>query len=590
MASTSSTTSFPINYKRRACSDVAIGGLYLGASYPIRVQTMADVATDDVHAAVEQAQLVARSGADYFRFTAQGLAQAKALGKIKEELIRRDFAIPLIADIHFNPSVAFEALSYVEKVRINPGNFAELKPFSTESEVDYHKRATTHLKQKFDLFLDKAKRFQRAIRIGTNHGSLSQRMLHQWGNTPQGMVESALEYLRLCYQFGFYQVVLSMKSSNVLVMTQAVRLLVEQMNREMIPMPLHLGVTEAGESEDGRVKSAVGIGSLLADGIGDTIRVSLSEHPVEELPVARNIIAHIHSRRDAPPILPYLVEEERQRKIVPYRNTKLLSKDATSAVFPLFVQGDTSGEPLDGDLQDILLTNEDSFSEAFAKHFPHRPRLLVLRANQISEAQLQSLASASEDKAILLLAPHPNRIGHWRNALSLLALYKLDIPIILGFESDERDAEKLLIEASIDIGSLLLEGWADAVALFAPHHTVTSLYRLGLSILQAVRIRFSHTEFISCPGCGRTLFDLKSTVTSVKQSLGHLKNLKIAVMGCIVNGPGEMADADYGYVGGSPGKIDLYKGHTLMQRGIEQDRAVEALIALLKAEGDWVDP
>ncbi len=590
MAEPYSTSTDNLNYHRRNSREVNVGNLPLGGSNPVRIQTMADVDTLDVEKAIAQAVRVAEKGAEYFRFTAQGVKQAEALGEIHAGIRQRGYSIPLIADIHFNPLAAFEALMHVEKVRINPGNFAELKPPSGELSEEYLVAVQQQLEEKFGSFVEKAKKLHRAIRIGTNHGSLSPRMLHLWGNTPQGMVESALEYLEICFRHHFYDVVISMKSSNVLVMTEAVHLLVDRLAKEGKEVPLHLGVTEAGESEDGRIKSAVGIGSLLADGIGDTIRVSLSEAPEEELPVARKIVAHIQSRSRAPLIEPYCNVPYR-RNLLPRAEAYPIKGMVEKVVTPVWVRGVMSEKStLIEAEEDLLLAGKDSLEKLLRKRSCEPFALFRLDASSITPSQLRAVKESSEKSLLLLYAPHPNRIGHWRNALSLLAKEQIQAPIILALQSEEEDFERFLLETSIDLGSLLLDGIGSGLYIENRHFDQDRLYRLGLGILQAARIRFSHAEFISCPGCGRTLFALHQAVADIKANFSHLKNLKIGIMGCIVNGPGEMADADYGYVGGAPGKIDLYKGHVVRKRNVPQSEAVSSLIQLIKEEGDWQEP
>lgn len=581
-----------INYHRRETSAVHVGDTPLGGKNPIRIQSMSDVATTDTHKAIDQAIQLNLAGAEYFRFTAQGVVQAKALDAIREGLLQRGFRIPLIADIHFNPQAAFEALKHVEKVRINPGNFADTKRLASESDSDYEARSKALIEEKFRDFLLRASSWGRAIRIGTNHGSLSQRILQKWGNTPRGMVESTLEYLTICHDVGFSEVVVSMKSSNILVMTEAVRMLVCRLKSAFSPIPLHLGVTEAGDSEDGRIKSAVGIGSLLADGIGDTIRVSLSEPPVAEIPVAQAILRHIATRAESPRI-EEVPETPYHRGILSRSSAyPIPGKFGQGLPFPVFIQGKGSNETIPNvESNDLLLTDSEEIDTIFSKKTENgKGILLKFFCEELSPACIEAIRSQAPEAAILLMARHPNRIGHWRNAIAKLASAGVKAPIVLGFQSEESDFDRLLIEASVDLGTLLLDGVGSGICLSCPHHSQKSLHKLALGILQAARLRFSHTEFISCPGCGRTLFDLQGTVGKVKSALGHLKNLKIGVMGCIVNGPGEMADADYGYVGGAPGKIDLYKGQTLRKRGIPQEKAVESLIELIREEGDWQEP
>lgn len=552
---------------------------------------MANVATDDIFAAVEQTKQVVANGAEYFRFTAQGVKQAKALGEIKQQLLANGIDIPLIADIHFNPQAAFEALNYVEKVRINPGNFAEQRSSHTHITEIGNPITPKHVEEVFSMFVQKAQKLNRAIRIGTNHGSLSQRMLTHWGDTPQGMVESAIEYAKLCEKLNFSDVVISMKSSNVLVMTESVRLLVKRLDTEGIPFPLHLGVTEAGESEDGRIKSAIGIGSLLADGIGDTIRVSLSEPPEAEIPVAEAILKHIALRSQAPTIEAYCKANSYKRGFYPRSLAKKRNNFHQPGIaYPIIVRG-RENLPLPNceSNNDLITTSSQPLCPAITHKYGNAIEPFFFDSSELSACKLEAIAQ--NPKAVIFLsAPSFNRIGYWRNAFELLANLHITTPVILHLKSNEQAYDQLLIEASIDLGTLLLDGVANGICIDAPKQNCNKLYTLALGIMQATRLRFSHAEFISCPSCGRTLFDLQGTVAEVKKHLGHLKNLKIGVMGCIVNGPGEMADADYGYVGSSPGKIDLYKGKTVMKRGIAQSDAVKELVELIKEGGDWYEP
>ena len=577
-----------LNYRRRCTCSVSIGSIPLGSEYPLRIQTMANVSTPDTEAGIAQTERVALAGADYMRFTAQGVREAECLKTIRAALNEKGYTIPLVADIHFNPQAAYEALKHVEKVRINPGNFADRKGgWSGESisDADFA-RGEERVQQLFGDFLQEAKRLKRAIRLGINHGSLSERMLRRYGDTPEGMVESCLEYLRVARSLHFEDIVISMKSSNVQVMTQAVRLLVERMDEMGVHYPLHIGVTEAGEGEDGRIKSAVGIGSLLTDGLGDTLRVSLSEAPEAELPVARLLVEHIAERAAAPPLSPLCS--------LPYR-AQMLPRNASSIAGQLYganllpsvlIVGKDDGSPklpLAGG--DKLSTSRESLDLSTL------PAILVETEN-FSREKAEAMDLAHQPNRLLILsASGANRIGLWRRTIALLAEMEVTSPI--AFEAQfapHESLEKVQIAAATDLGTLLLEGAGSAIMLTAPHLPLASLQALALGILQATRLRFSHTEYISCPGCGRTLYNLEGTIARIKKATSHLPNLKIGIMGCIVNGPGEMADADYGYVGGAPHKIDLYKGQKCMRRGIAEGDAVEALIALIRENGDWVAP
>lgn len=580
-----------LNFSRRLSCEVFVGDVPLGGAYPVRLQTMADVPTTEIEKAIEQTLCVAEAGAAYMRFTAQGVQQAKALGLIRSGLDAKGCHIPLVADIHFNPAAAFEALKHVEKVRINPGNFAELKDPSGDFGYEFLAQAHQHVAEVFGRFVNEAIRLGRAVRIGVNHGSLSQRMLRTFGNTPEGMVQSALEYLRICHKKGFSRVVISMKSSNLVVMTEAVRLLVGRMEEEGFSFPLHLGVTEAGESEDGRIKSAIGIGSLLADGIGDTIRVSLSEPPEAELPVARAILDHINLLAKSPYITSYSGTRYR-RGALSRRNTLTIKGFIAPGLPPPFIVKGNKSDILSSlpASNDIILANEEILEQASLYLSSQTTRFFFAEAENLEALDLEAIKACPETAVVLLFAPAPNRIGHYRNALAFLEAHQINAPILLALRSNATSIDKLLIEAAIDFGTILLEGVGNGLYLEASQHSTEELRALALGILQATRLRFSHAEFISCPGCGRTLYNLQGTIAEIKAAFGHLSNLKIGVMGCIVNGPGEMADADYGYVGSTPGKIDLYKGQECRQRGVPQENATQALIELIKAEGDWQEP
>lgn len=472
---------------------VRVGSLLIGSDYPIRLQSMTNTSTLDTDASVAQVSQLHDAGADIVRLTAQGVAHARNLGVIRRDLRRRGIDTPLVADIHFNPAAAFAAAEEVEKVRINPGNFVD--PGRTFKKLEYtddeYAAELQRLRDKFAQFLAICRNKAVAIRIGVNHGSLSDRIMSRYGDTPKGMVESAMEFLRVCVDEEFRDVVISIKASNVVVMTQTVRLLVQTMDSEDMHFPLHLGVTEAGDGEDARVKSAVGIGSLLADGIGDTIRVSLSEDPVNEIPVARALVEYVAER--APQ---------------------------------------------------------------------------VLRCEDLTPAG---------DPAIVAVNPHDD------GSAAPLATLHVSYP-------DTMPADRVVIAASVDLGGALLRGEGRAILITAQSMTPQQRRDLALSILQATRRRISKTEYIACPSCGRTLFDLPDVLKKVKQATAHLTGLKIGVMGCIVNGPGEMADADYGYVGGAVGKVSLYKGKQCLVQNIPADQAIPRLIDIIKEHGDWSDP
>lgn len=521
----------------------------------------------DTEACVNQALECHEAGCDLFRYTVQGEREAQNLSLITSQLRRRECAIPLVADIHFNRKPAFESLKYVEKVRINPGNFAD-------SRKDPEKTTIDKIRQEFGAFLQEATNHQRAVRIGVNHGSLSARILEQYGNTPQGMVESCLEYLGICREHSFDNIIISMKSSNVRVMTEAVRKLIVAMDSLGVAYPLHLGVTEAGSGEDGRIKSSIGIGSLLMDGIGDTIRVSLSEDPICEIVFGRKLIEYVESVQTALQIsdleaCPADRYTEWNRKQTALSYNALLGQETTPIVF--------------------LPTQEPAIATLEGVHPIASTRYTEIDLDQDPLLQ-QTLLPSSQEEPIMLTSQSPLALYRWRKAYEALQAKGAQHPTILHFKSSALDADKVLIEACLHLGSALLQGMGNAVMLTAEHLAPQATADLLLSILQAARIRSSRTEFISCPGCGRTLFDLQSVVQEIKKELSHLPNLKIGIMGCIVNGPGEMSDSDYGFVGGAVGKVDLYKKQECIRRGIPKEEALPILIEIIRQNGDWKEP
>jgi (E)-4-hydroxy-3-methylbut-2-enyl-diphosphate synthase len=512
---------------RRKTTVVRVGNTTIGGDAPVRLQSMTNTSTLDTEASVAQCEAIAAAGADIVRLTAQGVAQARNMGIIRRRLREDGVDTPLVADIHFNPAAAFEAATQVEKVRINPGNFVD--PGRTFKKLTYtdeeYAAELQKIADKLVPFLKVCREHSTAIRLGVNHGSLSDRIMSRYGDTPAGIVESAMEFLRVCRSENFNDVVISIKASNVVVMTRTVRMLVEAMDAEDMHYPLHLGVTEAGDAEDGRVKSAVGIGSLLADGIGDTIRVSLSEAPENEVPVARMLVEHIER----------IASDDMPR-------AERVTADAQARKTPVAAWEDF--DPEEG-----MPEGYDEVSSA--------------RVGAISDIRRQMAARKAEGK----VAPTVIKIS-----------YPADF-----------DAERVTVAASVDFGSLLLDGLGDGIMIDAPGVEKDKLRSLEMSILQATRRRISKTEYIACPGCGRTLFDLPSVLKTVKEGTSHLKGLKIGVMGCIVNGPGEMADADYGYVGAAAGCVSLYKGKECVVKNIPADEALPRLIALIKENGDWTD-
>ena len=580
----------PCTYERRPAIEVTIGNLKLGGTHPVRLQSMANTDTNDTEDSVAQAERIIKAGADLLRYTTQGRREAANMANIAEGIHHLGYTTPLVADVHFNPNAADEALEHIEKVRINPGNYVDTKS-STPREWTDELFEEMHNKviERFGKFVLRAKELGRAIRIGVNHGSLSERMLTRYGDTPEGMIESCLEYLDVCRMHDFHDIVISMKSSNTLVMTAAVRLLSKTLAERGYPAyPLHLGVTEAGEGEDGRIKSAVGIGSLLADGLGDTIRVSLSEEPEAEIPVAKTLVDYISSRQPLDvdtAILPdwneYTNLSYNDRK-----NSIAIGKLAGGGNLPIVLSNATPSNSGDSTKADYYISDSGAITNAqgaIMKDFSY----VELDCYSITE---KALANVQETSLILLNAPGNNAIAEWRLGFTLLRRAGIKNSIILRRTYTTNDIELFRLQLAADAGTIIIDGWSNGLYISAPNLQEEDVIKTELGVLQATRLRMSKTEFISCPGCGRTLYSLTETIAKIKAATSHLKGLKIGVMGCIVNGPGEMADADYGYVGAAPGKIDLYKGQECIRRGIPQEEAVNQLIDLIKSEGDWREP
>ena len=538
-------------YRRRRTRAVAIGKVLLGADKPLRLQSMTTTDTMDVEASVAQAIRLAQAGCEIVRLAAPTVEAARALEGIKAGLLRRGVDIPLVADVHFQPDAAMAAADFVEKIRINPGNFP---------------------RERFSPLVDKLKRCKRCLRIGVNHGSLSDRIMSRYGDTPRGMVESALEFARLCEEQDYRELVFSMKSSNVKVMIAAYRLLAARMAEAGMDYPFHLGVTEAGSGEDGRIKSAIGIGSLLEDGIGDTLRVSLTEEPEAELPVCSVLAARFQGRKP---------QRRRPRTqglrfcADPYGYTRRPSRQITVA--GLAVGGK---EPVRVVTQPVSGKGLDPGPEFVSSEL--RKGSLFVEADTAEKALCQAVSRGvsciglvGEDPAALL------------REYRLLAAKADGLPIHIRAPR-AADEQRQVLESATLIGALLCDGIGDSVELDTGWEPRREL-RLAYDILQGAGVRLSKTEFISCPGCGRTLFGLQAATERVKRELGHLKGVKIAVMGCIVNGPGEMADADFGYVGGAPGKISLYVGKQCVRKGVPEGAAVEALKDLIRQKGKWRD-
>ncbi len=629
-------------YQRYKSHEVKIGSIGIGGNNPIRLQSMTTTNTMDTEATVAQSIRMIEAGCELVRITAPSKREAENLQNIKDELVKRGYNTPLVADIHFTPAAAEVAARIVEKVRVNPGNYADRKKFEElEYTEESYQAQLERIAKRFTPLVNICKEEGTAMRIGTNHGSLSDRILSRYGDTPMGMVESALEFLRICKHLNYDQVVISMKASNPQVMVQAYRLLVNKMQKEGMTYPLHLGVTEAGEGEDGRIKSAVGIGALLEDGIGDTVRVSLTEEPEFEIPVAKQLVDRYLNR------LPHdKIEEISKNPIEPFeyhrRNTQsvenigaknvpvvladfCLKKKITPA--NLFALGYNYSVPLDkwtiSDMAcDYIFTGDTTIDFEIPgtlgivynhktwlhnkgeRRFPFldaktylsdvecstKLNIVYVCLSDVTEALLSKL---KQDVTAVLMIDTYNKHGmaEQRRLFIKLMNAKCKTPVIIGRAYGDLTQEQLQLQASTDIGVLLLDGLGDGIFIAAENCGGDKIVtQTAFGILQATRTRISKTEYISCPSCGRTLFDLQETTAKIRTKTSHLKGLKIGIMGCIVNGPGEMADADYGYVGTGEGKITLYKEQDVVQRNIPAEDAVNALIDLIKEHGDWIEP
>lgn len=545
---------------------------------------MANVSTMDTDASVVQAISMARAGAEYIRFTAQGIREARNLGVIRRRLNELGCHTPLVADIHFNPKAADVAAEFVEKVRINPGNYVDgARTFRADYTDEDFAEGVRKIRERFVPFLRLCRAHGTAIRIGVNHGSLSDRIMSRFGDTPEGMTESCMEFLRLCREEQFDDVVISIKASNTVVMVRTVRLLVRTMDREGMHYPLHLGVTEAGNDEDGRIKSAVGIGALLTDGIGDTIRVSLSEPPEAEIPVARELIDHINRTR-AEEYVPMPADFEGTETDY-FRLTRMVG-DIGGGRQPVVLAEYTNGEEPDETLRPDYLRHlpDGTFTSTKDKRRTvPAPHFVELTPDELTDSRLEAL-NADESSVIILRSVHTDSVNETRAAILRLRAAACQAPVILRRDYHEADLDRLRIAASADLGVLLIDGIADGLLLTQGGHSTPDTDRLAFGILQATRRRMSRTEYISCPGCGRTLYDLHQTISRIKAATGHLKGVKIGIMGCIVNGPGEMADADYGYVGAGPGRVSLYRGKECVLRSIPESEAVDRLLELIASD------
>ncbi|NTW31684.1 MAG: (E)-4-hydroxy-3-methylbut-2-enyl-diphosphate synthase [Bacteroidetes bacterium] len=591
----------------------------MGGYFPIRIQSMTNTNTMDTLATVEQTIRLVEAGCDYVRITAQGLKEAENLAKIKKELITRGYEIPLIADVHFNPEVAEVAARIVEKVRINPGNYTDKKRFEKNdySDVEYAEEINK-IRDRISPLIKICKEYGTAIRIGTNHGSLSDRIISRYGDTPMGMAESAVEFIRICEDLDFGNIVLSMKASNIKVMIAACRLLVHKMMKENMDYPLHIGVTEAGSGEEGRIKSAAGIGALLEDGIGDTIRVSLTEEPEAEIPVAKILVNRysnrhydgheIESDTDGfeSPVNPFEFYKYNTKEVlnVGKDNDPIVIITANKAEEKneadyIFTENNSLLENLNNTpaiLSSTKWNNVKQFQFPLfeAKNYFHTEKksteinFVTITSADIIDEFIEKIND--DHTVVLVLEPENNQIVcEQRKIFFNLINSQCKRPVIIKRKYTNLTVEEFQLFTATDIALLMTDGLGDGVWLEAEKVDTKIIEKTAFDILQATGTRVYKTEYVSCPTCGRTSFNIKDTVEQVKRFTSHLTGLKIAIMGCVVNGPGEMADADYGYVGSSEGKINLYKGKCLVKRNIDEENALDALINLIKENGDWVE-
>jgi len=622
--------------KRLATIEVNVGSLGIGGQNPIRLQSMTTTDTMNTQESVEQSIRMEKSGSELIRLTAPSRKEAENLLVIHQELREKGYKSPLVADIHFTPNAALIAAKYVEKVRVNPGNYADKKRFKEiEYTDDTYQAELDRIELKFTPLVLLCKQEKRAIRIGTNHGSLSDRILSRYGDTPMGMVESALEFIRICEKNDFQDIVISMKASNTLVMVQAYRLLCAKMIENKKCYPLHLGVTEAGDGEDGRIKSAVGIGALLADGLGDTIRVSLTEEPEYEIPVARKLakkyFTEERSNKESEIKIPYNPYEYRRRKTQSIHNIggtnapvvfADLSQKKMITQANFFGFGYAYSRDLDkwniGDLAaDYVYTGKNTVDfevpgtlgvvcdySLWIKEYDKKPGFYpLIKKEDLSKIDITQkifyLHDASIDLpkelssfkslTLVLYSAKKNKTQAFRKTFIDLLNANNEVPVVLKVDELDEDLEFFQLSASSDAGSVLIDGFGDGIWITSKQ-AIKEINSTSFGILQATRTRISKTEYISCPSCGRTLFDLQETTAKIRNKTNHLKGVKIGIMGCIVNGPGEMADADYGYVGTGPERINLYKEKTVVKKNVHESEAVDALIDLIKENGDWIDP
>jgi len=646
-------------YSRFVTREVNIGDVPLGGNNPIRIQSMTTTNTMDTIGTVEQSIRMINAGCEYVRITAPSIKEAQNLAEIKKELNKRGYHVPLVADIHFTPNAAEVAARIVEKVRVNPGNYADKKKFDqlTYTPAEYQSELD-RIYQKFAPLVKVCKEYGTAMRIGTNHGSLSDRIMSQYGDTPRGMVESAMEFIRMCEDMNYYNLVISMKSSNPQVMVQAYRMLVETMVAEGMNYPLHLGVTEAGDGEDGRIKSAVGIGTLLEDGLGDTVRVSLTEEPELEIPVAKALVSRYVNRESEKTYSPLATHHslhnpyEYQKRhtyeanafigghMVPRvvidlsdKNLKdpAILNDAGYLYAPLLDKYNMAEQSVDfvyladalpsfsfpGNLKQLY--NYNTWKTLISKTNCHpvyslseyiaateRDHALNLVRVKASDVDSEEFALLPLDKTLLFILETDALTGmsDQRSFFFRMEELGLDVPVIIkrtypesefdlgkfgDITSEDEPVSKLQLYAATDMGALLVDGFGDGIWIDAPAISTNIITSTAFGILQATRSRISKTEYISCPSCGRTLFDLQETTQMIRSRTSHLKGLKIGIMGCIVNGPGEMADADYGYVGAGPDKITLYRGKEVVEKNVSAANALDHLIDIIKSDGNWIE-
>ena len=634
-------------YKRRETIEVTIGDLKMGAHHPIRIQSMTTVDTMDTQGSIEESIRMIESGCELVRITAPSIKEAKNLALIKKGLVERGYNTPLVADIHYTPNAAEEAARLIEKVRINPGNYVDKKKFEIieYSDQDYNEELD-RIREKFTPLVNICKEYGTAMRIGTNHGSLSDRIMSRYGDNPNGMVESALEFLRIAEDLNYYNIVLSMKSSNTQVMVQAYRLLAARLKEEGLKSyPFHLGVTEAGDGEDGRIKSAVGIGTLLEDGIGDTVRVSLTEDPEFEAPVAQALVDRYNKREGHKSILPLtsipkspyeyarresievlnIGKDNVPRVIADLSQLETIKPEDLKCIGHYYIpltdkwgMNDFGSDYVYAGAQKISFMLPNGLKEIvdysiwknlsdtnnvfplltvneFKSEVPDAVFFLQVSLDNLSSDVLSKLKDIS-NCVLILQSSNEHAMAEMRRAMFLLLENEIQLPVVHKRAYGECTADSFQLSAATDVGGLLIDGLGDGILLTstikekaASKEEIKVFNTTAFGVLQAARTRMTKTEYISCPSCGRTLFDLQETTALIRKRTDHLKGVKIGIMGCIVNGPGEMADADYGYVGSGKDRITLYRGQEVVKKGVHSDNAVDELIEIIRTDGNWLE-